>query len=236
MLARSALVGDALAACVAGGGVFCTAAAAVAANPGIASASYLATSVSIYCLRRGALHRWPSGARLGAAEVLRRHIQYEREWHEPEGQMVVGRLRHAAHVAVWLLIFQPIYPLLEACLLPLDHAAFYFYYPRARGAGLVVDSRARRRAGQRGTAAQVLRIDWHRFELNVGARYPPPNPGRHPPAVVCNLPHIDLPLRRPTVRHWPWRQHIGALRWLLPTQPKPIVELEPERGSTVSKP
>tara|TARA_B100000795_G_C22676662_1_gene390065 strand:- start:212 stop:457 length:246 start_codon:yes stop_codon:yes gene_type:complete len=55
-----------------------------------------------------------------------------------------------------------------------------------------------------------------RFEVNVGKKYPPPNTGHHPPRVLCNLPHIDLPQRRPGVRHWPWRQRTAQLMWLLP--------------------
>ena len=85
---------------------------------------------------------------------------------------------------------------------------------------------ARRRAGLRGTKAQVFRLDWHRFELNVGERYPSPNPGRHKPSVRCNLPHVDLPQRN--VRHWPWRQHLND--WVAATH-EPVVqthELRPD--------
>ena len=34
--------------------------------------------------------------------------------------------------------------------------------PKARGCGLVIDSRALRRDGKRGNRAQVFRLDWHR--------------------------------------------------------------------------
>ena len=186
-----------------------------------AAASYMACSTASYCLRRGLLHRWPGAesSSLGAAEVLRRHLEYEADWHLPSTSPTLGRLTHFGHVLLWLFLFQPLYPLLELVLYPFDLAAFWFYYPRARGSGLIIDSRRRRRSGKRGNAAQVFRLDWHRFELNVGRAYPPPNTGRHPPSVACNLPHIDLPQNG--VRHWPWRQHTDRL---MPLLPKPSAE------------
>ena len=221
---------NAVAAAVVAGGTAGAVTSVAAARPGAAVASYMAASVASYCWRRGVLHRWPSGERLGAAEVLWRHLAYEDDWHLPHGRVAIGRLMHAMHVSLWLLLFQPVYPLLEAALYPCDLAAFYFYYPKARGAGLVVDSRARRRGGARGSKAQVLRLDWHRFELNVGKRYPPPNPGRHPPSVLFNLPHLDLP--QCGVRHWPWRQHTDAVErlGLLPAPP-PASEKTSQQGS-----
>lgn len=118
-----------------------------------------------------------------------------------------------AHVGAWVICFLPVYPPLELALFPMGFASFYFYYPKARGAGIIIDSRVRRRAGARGNGAQVFRLDWHRFELNVGKAYPPPNTGRHRPSVVFNLPHVDLPQHH--VRHWPWRQHFERLAPLI---------------------
>ena len=231
MLPRIALTGtsgNTVAAVVACAGAVGTVASGVAAKPAIAGASYMAFSVAGYCLRRGVLHKWPhndqhAGAYLGAAEVLRRHLKYEDDWHLPSGTPLHGRLMHLGHVAGWLFIFQPVYPLLEALLYPFDLAAFWFYYPKARGSGLVIDGCALRRNGKRGNAAQVFRLDWHRFDVNVGRAYPPPG-GRHPPSVTCNLPHIDLPQRG--VRHWPWRQHTRRLIRILP-------KAKPERASNI---
>ena len=56
-------------------------------------------------------------------------------------------------MAFWLLLFQSAYPVLELALFPMDAAAFWFYYPKARGCGLVIDSRALRRDGNRGNRA-----------------------------------------------------------------------------------
>jgi hypothetical protein len=59
---------------------------------------------------------------------------------------------------------------------------------------------------------QVLRLDWHRFQINVGKpghEYASGGLSRHPPAVLLNLPHMDFPTRG--VRHWPWRQYTAVL-------------------------
>ena len=103
-----------------------TCAAIVAARPRAAACSYLTSSVAGYCLRRGILHKWPTGTSLGAVEVLRRHLVYERDWHS-SCSLLRGRVMHAAHVMGWLLLFQSIYPVLELLLYPWDMAAFYFY-------------------------------------------------------------------------------------------------------------
>jgi hypothetical protein len=217
--------------------VACSAAAVgvvAAGRPAVAAASYLTASAATYCLRRGVLHMRPDGsAPLGAAEVLRRHLVYETAW-DRNGSPTLGRVTHACHVAAWVLLFAPLWPPLEAILQPFDLSAFWFYYPRARGSGLIIDSRARRRAGKKGNAAQVFRLDWHRFELNVGPVYPPrrhrTGTGRHPPSVTINLPHVDLPQRG--VKHWPWRQHTSALLRLrlLPAVQRTRSEVIPTRA------
>ena len=196
-----------------------------------AAASYLTFSTAAYCLRRGILHSWPDGgSKLGAGEVLRRHLAYESGWHLDHGSELRGRLTHAGHVLCWLLLFQPLYPVLEACLFPLDKAAFWFYYPRARGGGLVIDSRALRRSGKRGNGAQVFRLDWHRFDINVGRAYPPPHTGRYPPKVSLNLPHVDLP--QAGVRHWPWRQHTDAVMRLMPRSARETAREANDEGAS----
>ena len=132
--ARPIPAGNAVAALVAGAGA---AGMAVTRSPPAAMAYYMTFSTATYCLRRGLLHKWPAGGTragrsLGAAEVLRRHLEYEADWHLPRGSPLLGRLLHLAHVLCWLLVFQPLYPVLEACLYPFDLAAFWFYYPKAR--------------------------------------------------------------------------------------------------------
>ena len=157
-------------------------------------ACYVATSVACYCQRRGRLHK------LGAAEVWRRHLDFEPGW--PPG--LRGIISFTAAVSVWIAVFSPIYPILEILLRPFRLAAFFYYYPNANGFGLLVE----RIADKKCDREQMLRLDWHRFTVNVGKPGKPYEYGgrsRHPPSVVLNLPHIDLPFRG--VRHWPWRQY-----------------------------
>ena len=125
-------------------------------------------SAAVYCIDG----RAPNPPRSARPRSSGRHLEYEADWHLPSTSPTLGRLTHFGHVLLWLFLFQPLYLLLELVLYPFDLAAFWFYYPRARGSGLIIDSRRRRRSGKRGNAAQVFRLDWHRFELNVGARVP----------------------------------------------------------------
>ena len=47
------------------------------------------------------------------SQVLRRHLAYEADWHLPDGSPLLGLLLHLLHVACWLFLFQPVYPMLE---------------------------------------------------------------------------------------------------------------------------
>ena len=102
------------------------------------------------------------------------------------------------------------YPLLELSVRPFGLASFYYYYPNAAGAGLLIERLTSSAPTKK--REQVLRLDWHRFNVNVGRPGRPYAYGgtsRHGPSVEINVPHIDLPTRG--IRHWPWRQHSGVL-------------------------
>ena len=157
-------------------------------------ACHVTASCAAYCCRRGVLHS------LGAREVARRHITFEPEW--PQG--LRGIVGFTVSVVSFLLLFLPVYPLLEPALRTRGLASFFYYYPSANGCGVLVE-----RVSDR---VQLLRLDWHRFRVNVGAPGRPYEHGgcsRHPPAVELNVPHIDWPCIG--VRHWPWRQHTGLM-------------------------
>ena len=163
-------------------------------SPAIAATTHVVASAACYCLRRGVLHE------LGAREVARRHCTFESGW--PPGPRGVAGF--ALSVAAWLLLYLPVYPLLEPALRVKGIASFYYYYPNANGAGVLFERLSDRK--------QVLRLDWHRFQINVGKsgrKYAHGGVSRHPPAVLLNLPHIDLPTLG--VRHWPWRQYTAVL-------------------------
>jgi len=90
-------------------------------------------------------------------------------------------------VAFWLLLFQSAYPVLELALFPMDAAAFWFYYPKARGCGLVIYSRALRRDGNRGNRAQIFRLDWHRYLLALSFMHTQQKQQKHPLGFGCPL-------------------------------------------------
>jgi len=164
--------------------------------------AWVVVSFLAYCCRRGTLRG------LGAREVARRHFTRGPDW--PAGAN--GHVGFALACAVCFGLYMPAYPLIEPCLRTAGLSSFYFYYPKANGAGMLIE-RVNPTSNERGE--QILRLDWHRFNVNVGKpgrAYVGPTGGwsRHPPTLQFNLPHIDLPTRG--VRHWPWRQH--AARFL----------------------
>ena len=104
----------------------------------------------------------------------------------------------------FLVLFLPLYPLIEPLARLRGMATYFYYYPNANGAGLLLERIADR--------VQILRVDWHRFNLNVGAPGRPYDLGgisRHKPSIQVNLPHIDRP--NLSLRHWPWRQFTAVL-------------------------
>jgi len=121
------------------------------------------------------IHRRP---RVPAREVLRRHFEWE------------PGFRYFPLAFVGWLIFLLVYPMLELLVWPFGCRWMYFYYPKANGAGCILERER----------VQHLRLDWHRFRVRRKAPV-----GRHPAETVqINLPHLDLPSRG--VQHWPYRQ------------------------------
>ena len=114
-------------------------------------AGYSVLSVLGYFLRRGSLHR------IGALEVARRHFIMWPGW--PDGPR--GKLLWLTMVVIWLVLFTPVWPLLELMLRPAGLASFFVYYPKAAGCGILVERLPP-------DSTQVLRVDWHRFSINVG--------------------------------------------------------------------
>ena len=129
------------------------AALAPAALPHVAAyAGYSTLSCLGYFLRRGSLHR------IGALEVARRHFIMSSDWPAPAGR---GKLLWSVMVVIWLLLFTPLWPLLELTLRPAGLASFFVYYPKAAGCGILVERLPP-------DSTQILRVYWHRFSINVG--------------------------------------------------------------------
>ena len=83
----------------------------------VVAACYTASSLLCYCARRGVLHG------LGTREVARRHFEFEPGW--PSGPR--GALTFATSVALWCVLFGPIYPLMEPVLRCAGRASFFYY-------------------------------------------------------------------------------------------------------------
>ena len=105
-------------------------------------------------------------------------------------------------LVVWqtLVIF---FPIIEIFLrFGWKRVCFFYSYPNASGCGIIVEPRSVQHLKQSERAKHQVRLDWHRFSLNIGSvgreGY------RHPPTVERNLPHIDYP--RLGLKHWPWRR------------------------------
>jgi len=111
--------------------------------------------------------------------------------------------RYCSFLVAWQCVVV-IFPLLEPVLkLFFDCCCLYYSYPNAHGFGFIVEPLncqhlpLNKRAKQ-----QLLRLDWHRFNVNVGEIGR--NGFRHPPAVQMNRPHVDAP--RYGIKHWPWKR------------------------------
>lgn len=95
-----------------------------------------------------------------------------------------------------------IFPLVEPIAKVCSHVSFFYTYPNAGGIGVILEPLNVQHLSQSQRAKHQIRFDWHRFNLNVGGvgrdGY------RHPPSIVMNVPHLDVPSKG--LKHWPWRR------------------------------
>ena len=113
---------------------------------------------------------------------------------------------HVVLVLAWQLFVLVAYPWAEPLARLYGRTVFYYTYPNAHGMGLILEPLDRQHLPPSGRARSQIRLDWHRFAVNVG---PVGRDGyRHPPSVELNRPHLDVPERR--MRHWPWRRRWGG--------------------------
>jgi len=108
-----------------------------------------------------------------------------------------------------LLVWQAfviVFPIIEPIARCLGHVSFFYSYPNAGGVGIIFEPRHVQHLNQSQRTKHQIRLDWHRFSVNVGGIGR--DGFRHPPSVERNLPHIDIPKRG--VKHWPWRR-----RWVV---------------------
>lgn len=109
---------------------------------------------------------------------------------------------YMTNLLVWQFFVCIIFPLLEPLSRLFGHVSFYYFYPNASGLGIIFEPVAVQDLSMNKRAKHQVRLDWHRFSVNVGGigrdGY------RHPPSVEKNLPHLDVP--RLGWKHWPWRR------------------------------
>lgn len=152
-----------------------------------ASVCYIATTNILYLARRSHLRSCPK------REIFK--VRTTRE----DG---VSRRFHIILVLYWQFFVLSIFPILEPMAMSFGRTSFYFTYPNAHGAGIILEPLEIQHLKANKRAKEQIRFDWHRFTVNVGRidRYG----NRHPPSVTRNLPHIDCP--RKGLKHWPWNR------------------------------
>ena len=152
----------------------------------VSSAMYLAITNVIYLKRRSYLRD------MSALELWK--IRSSREPNVSTRLYFVTLLAWQAFVII--------FPIIESISRCIGKVSFFYSYPNAGGVGVIFEPRDIQHVMHKKRAKHQIRLDWHRFSLNVGGigrdGY------RHPPSVVRNLPHIDIPQRG--LKHWPWRR------------------------------
>lgn len=152
----------------------------------VASGAYLTATNTIYLARRSYLRKM----------TMKKLLQI-RTTREPN---VSVRL-YLVIILAWQA-FVLTFPIVEPLARCMGQVSFFYAYPNAGGVGVIFEPRDVQHLKQNKRAKHQVRFDWHRFSVNVG------NIGRdgyrHPPSIVRNLPHVDMP--RQKLKHWPWRR------------------------------
>lgn len=156
-------------------------------HPMVLAMSYIVGANLLYLARRAYLRKMTIG-QLWKIRTTREHG--------------VSLPLYLTFLVVWQTLVIS-FPLIEPVVrLGWDRVCFFYSYPNATGCGIIVEPRSVQHLKQSKRAKHQVRLDWHRFSLNIG------NVGRegyrHPPSVERNLPHIDYPRRG--LKHWPWRR------------------------------
>ena len=157
--------------------------------PLLLTASYLMGANLIYLTRRAHLRK-----------MTVRQLWKIRTVREPGVPVSL----YLTFLMVWqvLVIF---FPIIEPIVrFGWNRVCFFYSYPNASGCGIILEPTNVQHLKQSERTKHQVRLDWHRFSLNVG------NVGRegyrHPPTVERNLPHIDYP--KLGLKHWPWRRRL----------------------------
>eukprot|EP00555_Chaetoceros_dichaeta_P015404 CAMPEP_0198275372 /NCGR_PEP_ID=MMETSP1447-20131203/64318_1 /TAXON_ID=420782 /ORGANISM="Chaetoceros dichaeta, Strain CCMP1751" /LENGTH=252 /DNA_ID=CAMNT_0043970177 /DNA_START=100 /DNA_END=858 /DNA_ORIENTATION=- len=163
----------------------------------------LPTSILLYLLLTNILYLARRSNVRGPETTIRRLFQI-RTTREPNVSLPLYLLTLLAWQS-----FVVIFPLIElASVVLFDRVTFFYSYPNAGGVGLIAEPRGVQGLDTKLRVKEQVRLDWHRFKLNVGMMGR--DGWRHPPFVMRNRVHLDIPKRG--MKHWPWRRRrtIGA--------------------------
>jgi hypothetical protein len=117
--------------------------------------------------------------------------------------------RYCSFLIAWQAVVLVIFPILEPILrFAFQCCSLYYSYPNAHGFGLIIEPLACQHLPLSQRSKQQVRLDWHRFSVNVGQVGR--NGYRHPPVKEVNRLHLDAPKWR--IKHWPWRRkhHVSS--------------------------
>lgn len=165
------------------------------ANPDITkSCVYMISANILYLARRANLRK-----------VSMRTILHYRTEREP-GVTIPMYIKFLIAWQSFVLVFPLLEPLARLCL---GCCCLFYSYPNADGFGFILEPVNIQQLPLTKRSKQQIRLDWHRFSVNVGAvgrdGY------RHPPSREINRPHIDAP--QWGVKHWPWRFAPKKRKW-----------------------
>ena len=115
---------------------------------------------------------------------------------------------YVTNIFAWQVFVTTFFPILEPLSRLCGFVSFYYFYPNANGCGVIFEPLSVQHLTMKKRQRSQLRLDWHKFTVNVG--HIGRDGYRHPPTVVRNVPHLDVP--RLQLKHWPWRRkHHGKI-------------------------
>ena len=160
--------------------------AAPVISMGASALSYATITNFLYIARRSSIRKMP-----------KRKLWEIRTTRQPG----VSIRLYLAMIFTWQA-FVLIFPIVEPIARCFSRVSFFYSYPNAGGVGIILEPTDVQHLAANKRSKRQIRFDWHRFSINVGGI------GRdgykHPPSVMMNVPHLDIPERG--MKHWPWRR------------------------------
>ncbi len=80
----------------------------------------------------------------------------------------VGIPLYIANIVAWQIFTLVLFPFLEVISRIFGYVSFYYFYPNANGCGIIFEPLGIQNLPMSKRTKQQIRIDWHRFSMNVG--------------------------------------------------------------------